>query len=397
MSAIDKVSLFDTQYTLQVEDVDRSHDVYRLRSARNLAAAQSAFQWLKAHRPDVVIVPNGTIQELGVIFRVARFLHIPVVTYEFGDQRERIWLAQNKEIMRQDTDGLWESRKDSKLSEEQMERMRALFAARQRGAIWENFARMWQGVPAQGGEQARAALGLDDRPVVLLPTNVIGDSLTLGRQVFTHTMTDWLVRTMQYFAGCPGVQLVVRIHPGEVLTRGPSIEQVIREALPALPENIRVIGPKEKVNTYDLVEVADLGLVYTTTVGLEMAMNGVPVLVAGHTHYRGRGFTYDPDSWVNYFKMLGQMLADPAKFRLPLAKVEMAWQYAYYFFFEYPRPYPWHLVHMWDDVQKRPVAEVLGPQGREKYGDTFRYLVGEPMDWKAVPDLAPAEEDLEQE
>ena len=54
----------------------------------------------------------------------------------------------------------------------------------------------------------------------------------------------------------------------------------MRQVLPRLPEHIRLIGPKEKVNTYDLVEVADLGLVYTTTVGMEMAMNGVPVIVS---------------------------------------------------------------------------------------------------------------------
>jgi hypothetical protein len=67
---------------------------------------------------------------------------------------------------------------------EQLERMRSLFMARQRGALWENFARLWQDTPAEGGEKARAALGLDERPVVLLATNVLGDSLTLGRQVF---------------------------------------------------------------------------------------------------------------------------------------------------------------------------------------------------------------------
>ena len=47
---------------------------------------------------------------------------------------------------------------------------------------------------------------------------------------------------------------------------------------------------------HDLVETAGLGLVYTTTVGLEMAMSGVPVIVIGQTHYRGKGFSLDPDS-----------------------------------------------------------------------------------------------------
>ena len=62
------------------------------------------------------------------------------------------------------------------------------------------------------------------------------------------------------------------------------------------------------MNTYDLMDMADLGLVYTTTVGLEMAMRGIPVVVAGKTHYRNRGFTQDPHTWVEYFKTLNKNL-----------------------------------------------------------------------------------------
>lgn len=382
--AVRQVTLYDTQYTLQIEDVNPNDDVYKLRMERNSEIARAVLGWLKLNRPDVVIIPNGTIQELGVVYRVARHLGIRTVTYEFGDQRQRIWLAQNAEVMRQETDHLWQARDGRPLTDEQMERMRSLFMARQRGHLWENFARLWQDTPAEGGEKARAALGLDERPVVLLATNVLGDSLTLGRQVFSQSMAEWISRTVQYFSGRPDVQFIVRVHPGEVLTQGQSMADVVRQVLPRLPEHIRLIGPKDKVNTYDLVEVADLGLVYTTTVGMEMAMCGLPIIVAGSTHYRGRGFTYDPDSWVAYFKQLGQILAKPSAFRLSRSQVESAWEYAYRFFFEYPRPFPWHLVRVWDDVKARPLNQVCSPEGLQLYGETFKYLVGDPIDWRSI-------------
>ena len=329
-------------------------------------------------------MPNGTIQELGVVYRVARSLKIQTVTYEFGDQRQRIWLAQNSEVMRQETDGLWRANREKPLNEVQLEKMKSLVMARQRATMWENFARLWQDVPAQGGEQARAVLGLDQRPVVLLATNVLGDSLTLGRQVFSKSMAEWISRTVQYFAGKPEVQLVIRVHPGEVLTHGPSMMNVVHQVLPRLPEHIRLIGPKEKVNTYDIIDVADVGLVYTTTVGMEMAMSGLPVLVAGHTHYRGRGFTIDPDSWVTYFKILGQVLENPREHRLSREQVQAAWQYAYRFFFDYPRPFPWHLVRMWEDYRARPLSAVLGEDCKHQYDRTFEYLVGKPLDWSKI-------------
>ncbi len=384
MEAVRQVTVYDTQYTLQVEDIDTDNEVYKLRLERNTDIARAALGWFKANRPDVVIIPNGTIQELGVVYRVARYLKIPTTSYEFGDQRQRIWLAQNAEVMRQETDSLWQARDGSPLNPDQLERMRSLFMARQRGALWENFARLWQDTPAEGGARARAALGLDERPVVLLATNVLGDSLTLGRQVFSQSMAEWISRTVQYFAGRPDVQFVIRVHPGEVLTHGLSMVDVVKQVFPRLPEHIRLIEPKDKVNTYDLIEVADVGLVYTTTVGLEMAMYGVPVIVSGSTHYRGRGFTYDPESWVAYFKLLGQILTSPAEFKLSRPQVESAWEYAYRFFFEYPRPFPWHLVRVWDDYKARSLESVCGPEGMEQYGETFRYLTGDPIDWRGI-------------
>jgi hypothetical protein len=197
-------------------------------------------------------------------------------------------------------------------------------------------------------------------------------------------MEEWISRTVQYFAGRPDVQLVIRVHPGEVLVHGTSMMDVVHQLLHRLPEHIRLIGPKDKVNTYDLMEVADLGLVYTTTVGMEMAMMGVPVIVSGQTHYRAHGFTYDPDSWVTYFKLLGQMLDNPKLYQLSHAQIERALEYVYGFFFDFPRPFPWHLVRMWEDYKTRPLSAVLSPEGKEHWDATFRYLTGEPVEWQKI-------------
>ncbi len=378
---VESVTLRDTQYTLQVEEISQDGDLYKLRLQRNRAAAETAYAYLQHSQPDVIILPNGTILEFGVIYQVARYLGIPTITYEFGEQRDRIWLAQNAEVMRQETDDLWRKRQDISLTPDQSSQVRMLFSARQRASLWENFARRWQGVPSTGGAQVRQSLGLDQRPIVLLATNVIGDSLTLGRQVFSDSMTEWLERTVRYFSTRPGVQLVVRIHPGELVTKGPSVIDVVKTALPSIPENIHLVPADAKVNTYDLVEIADLGLVYTTTVGMEMAMSGLPVIVVGNTHYRAKGFTLDPASWEAYFDTLSKVLSDPAKFHLTQSQVDQAWNYAYRFFFEYPHPFPWHLLHFWKDVGNWPPSRLLSGEGLSQFQQTFRYLVGEPISW----------------
>jgi hypothetical protein len=376
-----EVSLRDVQYTLQVEEVDLESDLYRLRLERNQQAAAAALYWLRTHRPDVVVTPNGMILEMGAVYQVARYLDIPVVTYEFGEQRGRIWLAYNREVMRQDTDLLWERFKDLPLSEAQSAQARTLFASRQQASLWENFSRRWQGMPSQGGQRARRDLGLDERPLVLLAANVIGDSLTLGRQVFSQSMTEWLKRTVSYFCERHDVQLVVRIHPGERYTKGPSVADLLKQDQPELPENIHLVGANDPINTYDLVEIADLGLVYTTTVGMEMAMSGVPVIVAGQTHYRGRGFTQDPASWEAYFQTLDHALQSPQRTSLSEVQVDQAWNYAYRFFFEYPLPFPWHLLSFGTELESWPVERVLSAEGLAVFGRAFQCLSGEPLDW----------------
>jgi len=380
-SQMDYASFRDVQYSLLREDVDPESDLYFLRWERNEAQARAMLAWMTTNRPDVVIVPNGSMLEFGITFKVAEYLGIPVMTYEFGEQSERLWLAQDEDVMRQDTSGMWQARSEVELTEDEWVRVKEFFSARQGGGLWENFSRLWQGTPSQGGEKVRADLGLDSRPMALLPANVLGDSLTLGRHIFADSMTDWMIRTIEYFSQRKDIQFVIRVHPGEQIGWGPSVYEILTEKFPTLPENIHLLAAGAKVNTYDLVNTADFGLVFTTTVGMEMAMIGLPVIVTGQTHYRDKGFTLDVDSWDSYFEILDKVAQSPQDHRPSRKQVEDAWTYAYRFFFEYPQPFPWHVQHFWEDEAIWPLEKVLSEKGMAKFGDTFRYLVGEPIEW----------------
>jgi len=51
------------------------------------------------------------------------------------------------------------------------------------------------------------------------------------------------------------------------------------------------------------------------------------------------------------------------------------------FFFQYPQPFPWHLLHFWDELENWSLERVLSGEGQEVYGETFRNLSGEHIDW----------------
>ena len=379
-SQLAALSRTDVQYTLQREDAgDQSEsNLYKLRLERNLATARSTLALLDANEYQVIVVPNGSILEFGAVYLAAQSLGTTVVTYEFGEQRDRMWVAQDSEVMRQDTAEIWQARGGLDLFESERSELEAMFEARRSGSQWARFARQWQSAPSRGAESAAAQLDLDlERPTALLCTNVIGDSLALNRQLFTTGMAEWLTVTAKHFNSLDDAQLIVRVHPGEMLGAGHPSTDILRTALPVMPDRVKLVGPDSDINTYDLIELADVGLVYTSTVGLEMAMAGIPVIVAGDTHYRGKGFTSDPASEQEYFKAINRVLESEAE--LDEAQRELAVRYAYRFFFEYPFSFPWHLIGFWQDIEARPVEDVIASP--EVYMDTLRALVGEPIDW----------------
>lgn len=385
--SIDRQSRLDVQYTLQREDIDWAADraaqsLLHLRTRRNLRVASAALRQLRSMHYDSIVIPNGSILEFGALYRTARHLGLRVVTYEFGEQRGHLWLAQDAEVMRLPTDGLWAARGSVPLTQPELRSMESLYAVRREGRKGGRFGRSWQSGVSQGAQAARERLGLDaDRPMALLCTNVVGDSLALDRQVFTQGMADWLAVTARHFAQSTSAQLVVRVHPGEMLGAGhPSID-IVRQALPQLPQQVVVVPPESDLNTYDLIELAHVGLVYTTTVGMEMAMFGVPAVVSGATHYRGKGFTDDPASLGEYLDTLTRRLQEPAGRRLPDDQVELAWRYAYRFFFEYPFVFPWHLLTFWEDMAERPLEKLLASEPSPELDRTLRALAGESVDW----------------
>jgi hypothetical protein len=82
-----------------------------------------------------------------------------------------------------------------------------------------------------------------------------------------------------------------------------------------------------------------------------------------------------------YFSTLDDKLSDLASAQLTQEQVELAWRYAYLFFFVYPKPFPWHLLDLKGDIQTRPIDFVLSEEGKTRYGETFDYLIGKPIRW----------------
>jgi len=105
--------------------------------------------------------------------------------------------------------------------------------------------------------------------------------------------------------------VIVRAHPAEAAHWGgrERSEDTLRAA--GIDSDRLVVMPAEtQVNTYALMEACRLGVVFSSTTGLEMSMLGRPVLVGTHAYYTRRGFTVDAVDREHYFVQLGRLCDD---------------------------------------------------------------------------------------
>ncbi|MEA2313582.1 MAG: hypothetical protein QOI03_274 [Solirubrobacteraceae bacterium] len=288
---------------------------------------------IKRFEPDIVFLLNGLFGAERVIREVARAHGARTPTYEIAPRAGALVLSQDSAAPDYDVEELWAGVRDRPLSEPQRSEVMALLTDRAAGrGAHESYYVRAEDDPAE----LRRALGLADAARVLsLFTNVTWDSATIGHDIGFSSMFDWVEQAVRLARGSD-LALVVRVHPAESRwgTRE-EVQEVMVSRLGEIPANVRFVSAETALSSYALMDISDLLLTYTTTVGLEAATRGKQVAVAGDTHYRGRGFTTDLAGAAD----LERFMASPAA-PLPADSVELAIRYAHMFFFRAMIPFP---------------------------------------------------------
>jgi hypothetical protein len=288
---------------------------------------------LEEYRPDVLVLLNGMFMEERVAHELAKRLNIRVVLYEVGRQADSVFFSHNIAACRYDISQSWSSRQETLLSAGQKARLGQLLGDRSRGdGVVEQYWK--ETLSSKSVLQERLGL-YDGRPLATLFTNVTWDTSVQERDTVFVDLFDWLETSIQLFLQHPEWDLVIRVHPAE--TQLPErqsadlVTEIIAESLGDLPSNVRVIPPDQPLNSYALMQLATIGLVYASTIGLEMACAGVPVIVASDAHYASKGFTFDIRQREDYASLVARLMSGD----LPASsdeRRELACRYAYHFF-----------------------------------------------------------------
>jgi hypothetical protein len=110
------------------------------------------------------------------------------------------------------------------------------------------------------------------------------------------------------------VQIVVRIHPNLVNSPRDSGEwNIIRAVQSAANVNAHFVQPDDPVDSYRLLEACDTIATFGSTVGVEAAWRGKPVVLLGCAAYEGTGICYEPRDHVEAVRLLSTRLEPPAR------------------------------------------------------------------------------------
>jgi hypothetical protein len=196
-----------------------------------------------------------------------------------------------------------------------------------------------------GGLRERLGLRADRKTIVAYSSSadefvasigimdVLGMTFAKGPRPF-EDQVDWLTSLAEWVGARDDLQLVIRLHPR--MAAGPRhaaesteyafFRQLFSKNLP----HVAVVWPSDSVSSYNLAEIADAVTVSWSTIGLELARFGVPVIAAfsGIGPFPTGSFIAFEETAGKYFAELNAAISRPAA----LEAISEAFRWTHYAF-----------------------------------------------------------------
>jgi hypothetical protein len=147
---------------------------------------------------------------------------------------------------------------------------------------------------------------------------ILGFSYGSTRQPF-KSQEDWLRALVYWVSKRPDLQLVVRLHPrmgvGHRHSTLSSDYHLMKQLFVELPSNVVIVWPESKISSYNIAEFADVALASWSSIALELARFGVPVVASFERlgQFPSGNFIAFADTVEGYFKAVQTAIDRPAR------------------------------------------------------------------------------------
>lgn len=312
-AAIARLARLNATWAMRGEIVEQGRAVIEHRNADRIAAAYGRIAAFFSERHfDMMFVPGGIFGISGLWARLASARGIRVATFDTGGYETVMLAADGLACQLQDVPRAFttiRARADTNAAE----RDDALAAARieiaKRRAGSDAFESQVIG-GADGGEALQGG--------VLIALNSSWDAAALGPHKVFDGNTEWIVETVRRLLDHSDVPVIVRQHPAERLPIAHTTDDYAALLLQHFGTHPRLhfIAAADTVNSYALLQRVRAIIVHTSTIGMEAAAFGVPVVTGSTAYYSGLGFVNRADTRAEYDALLvaaaeGRLSVDP--------------------------------------------------------------------------------------
>lgn len=331
-----------TRY-LQGDALTGHEAVVREYAFSGLIAACTAARALARFEPWRVFMSHGVYIDWGPMLHTALGRGIPVTGWKASYLSWHFYLRHIDDPKRIDFKRLstraWDEIRAAELSPRQNARLEKFFEDRyHRHTSFDVKLRRDYQSDTSG---LRAKYAPTHKPVWAVLAHINWDSVSdYGPMAYPH-FDDWMIDTITQATQVPEIQWLIKIHPVEAWDNQASgVQRLIERHFPNLPDHVRVIPAEEDISPANLFELIDGGVTVYGTGGLELALMGKPVILAGEAHYGGLGFTHDGLDPATFRDLLRRA---PTLGRLTEAQRADVRKYAYSHFIQ--REIPFEIVH----------------------------------------------------
>lgn len=142
------------------------------------------------------------------------------------------------------------------------------------------------------------------KPFVFIMAHVFSDApLSLGETMLFSDYYDWLIFTIRQASLNKDVNWVVKPHPSSYVY---DEDGIVKKIISDLELDNIFLSP-EDFNTSSIQNLAKAIITARGTVGIEYSCLGIPVILSGDAFYSAFGFTVEPNSKMEYERILKQL------------------------------------------------------------------------------------------
>lgn len=255
---------------------------------------------LKQFNFDKVVLFNGRFVENRPLLRLCQKLEIAYITHERAGMLDRYSIRENNiphsiQYVANEIERLWETS-----TEEDKERVGCNFFTNRRNKAQQGWYSYTTG---QKEGLLPKQISHDHKRIVIFNSSIDEfEGIDGYENLMYNTDNEGIGLICEFFKNNSDTHIYLRVHPNLKGLKNTQMKQLWQ--LNNDYDNLTLIAPEEAIDSYALMEIADVVLTFGSTIGIEAAFWGKPVISAGRSFAENLNCFYKPTTHDELISLL---------------------------------------------------------------------------------------------